>query len=130
MSSRSARGYLIPHLVRSLLQRRITVLFPGGPLQINENYRGRIFVDVERCIGCGLCARDCPADALEVERLDGKGVRVRHWYDRCASCGQCELSCRSGALRLDASFKEATASRDDLVVEWVREGPPSGAEED
>lgn len=62
---------------------------------------------------------------LEVERLDGRGARVRLQHDRCAACGECERVCRFGAIRLEPAFHPATSERDELQVEWVREGPPA-----
>ncbi|MCM1467824.1 MAG: 4Fe-4S binding protein [Alistipes sp.] len=50
-------------------------------------------VDVKKacstgCIGCSLCQRNCPVDAVKVEdslaHID---------YDVCAGCGLCERKC-------------------------------------
>ena len=40
------------------------------------------------CIGCGICQRDCPLDAIKVENF------LAHIdYDACAGCGLCERKC-------------------------------------
>ena len=39
-----------------------------------------IIIDREKCIGCGLCAADCPAEKLEVE--NGKAV----YTPECIQC--------------------------------------------
>jgi hydrogenase-4 component H len=114
-------GYLIPHLWRSLWRKPITVSFPFGPLQLSPSYRGRVALDVAACRACGLCARDCPASALVVERQGRRGVRITHYYDRCANCGQCELSCPTQAIRLQPDFTPGGTSRDSLHVVWSRE---------
>ena len=130
MPHRLPRVYLIPRLLRSLLGKRVTVLYPYGTLEIDESYRGEISIDIDRCIGCGACARACPTNALEVERLEGGGVSIRHDYGRCANCGQCELSCPRGAIRLRPSFHRAVTSLDQLHREWRRDGPPQREDKD
>ena len=120
MSQRPSYIYLIPHLLRTLLSKPITVSFPNGPLQLPAAYRGQVVVDIDSCKGCGLCARDCPSGALFVERQGEKGVRIVHFYDRCTSCGQCELSCRYHAVHLQSSFRAGASSHSTLKVEWVK----------
>ena len=121
MSRRISRTYLVPHLLKSFLRKRTTVSFPYGPLDLGESYRGQVAVDIDACVGCGRCARDCPTGSLVVERPDGGGIRILHFYDRCASCGQCVISCGPKAIRLEPSFRAGAPSREELRGEWVRE---------
>lgn len=129
MARRRSRSYLLPHVLRTLTEAPITVRYPFAPLEIPRAYRGRVVVEIARCRGCGRCERDCPAAAIELERLPERGVRLRHAADRCAACGQCEESCPFGAIRLESSFRPACSNRADLQVEWVREGPPRTGED-
>ena len=82
MSKRLSYLYLVPRVLRTLIQEPVTVAFPRGPLELSQAYRGQIVIDIERCKGCGLCAKDCPADALTVERLGRESVRIIHLFDR------------------------------------------------
>ena len=111
MGRRNSLVQLLPELVRTFLSPRVTVQYPVGPPIIHESYRGKVSVRPDRCIGCGLCVRDCPASALELEREEWQGFRLIYHGDRCTLCGQCEASCRQGALELVNQLPGATRHR-------------------
>ena len=60
---------------------------------------GKPMVTPSRCIGCGLCARQCAHGAISFQ---GEG-RKRHAFidhDRCVGCGRCVGACRDqGAIQ-------------------------------
>ena len=51
-------------------------------------------IDPEKCKGCTLCARNCPANAISGE------VKKTHVVDnlKCIKCGACIDSCKFGAV--------------------------------
>ena len=107
--------YLLPQLWRTLFARQITVRFPFRPLELPVHFRGKVVAQPELCKGCGLCVRDCPALALELERDSRERFRLIHHRDRCAYCGQCKDNCRFGAIVLVNEFVQATPRRDVLT---------------
>ena len=54
-----------------------------------------VIVDWNRCVGCGLCKKDCVSDNFEIE--NGKAVLQR---DTCIFCGHCEAVCPQGAISM------------------------------
>lgn len=54
-------------------------------------------IDTDKCRGCTLCAKKCPANAISGE------VKSAHKIDRdkCIKCGSCVSVCRFGAVNVD-----------------------------
>ena len=54
-------------------------------------------IDPEKCKGCTLCARNCPADAIS------GSVKEPHTIDplKCVKCGKCKTVCNFGAVKVD-----------------------------
>lgn len=54
-------------------------------------------IDADKCRGCTLCAKKCPANAISGE------VKSAHKIDRdkCIKCGSCVSVCRFGAVNVD-----------------------------
>ena len=68
-----------------------------------------IIVNEEKCIGCGLCEKDCPAGCIHVE---GGKAKVR--AGGCLECGHCYAICPEGAVTM-ANYD----CRDEAVVEMT-----------
>lgn len=52
-------------------------------------------IDLEKCIGCGNCVKDCVSELLEVHNGT---VNIKNGY--CIECGHCVAICPTGAARL------------------------------
>lgn len=74
---------------------------------------GKIDNDMSKCILCGLCARQCPAECISVDR-DAKTWTINR--DDCMQCGACIDACKKfNALSYaedDGEEGEAVYSKD------------------
>lgn len=96
-------GTMFNDVATSLFRKPVTERYPFERKDPPERFRGCLIWTADNCTGCGLCAMDCPANAIEMIVLDKKAKRfVLHYHlDRCTFCAQCVHSCRQECLEMD-----------------------------
>jgi len=110
------RFSLLSAILDAFIKAPETIDYPFGQLDLAEGFRGAIVFDTDKCIGCGLCVLNCPADALQMDKKSREEYKLIHFPARCAYCGQCEDNCRHGAISHSNKLVKPTLNPEGLVV--------------
>ncbi|MCR5357195.1 MAG: NADH-quinone oxidoreductase subunit NuoF [Lachnospiraceae bacterium] len=61
-------------------------------------------INPDICIGCGLCARNCPAECISRTHYIPEGHKLASFeidQEKCAKCGLCKSNCKFNAITKD-----------------------------
>lgn len=85
------------------------------PVEIPPGFRGKIMYDREACIGCQMCIKVCPSEAIEFIP-DGRKVKI--YVSRCTFCELCTDICPKDCLKMSDEFLMANFDKygDDMIV--------------
>lgn len=104
-------------------ERVITQQYPKERFPLPPRYRGMLFNDVNKCIACLLCAKDCPVDCITVTGV-GKGKERRPDvftidFNKCMWCNLCVEVCPVESLYMTHEYEVTFRDRRDMFVDFM-----------
>ncbi|MCK5474559.1 MAG: 4Fe-4S dicluster domain-containing protein [Candidatus Aenigmarchaeota archaeon] len=102
---------LAKEAIKNMLSPPATRKYPKIKPKLPENFRGKIEHFPEKCTYCGLCEKNCPSNAITVDR------EKKTWacdYGKCTFCSQCEEDCRKinkCAIKLTKDYELAKKNK-------------------
>jgi len=81
-------GKMAREVLTSLFRKPATVLYPYVKVRMPNLFRGKIKFMSSQCIGCKLCMRDCPTNAITITKVGDKQFQAEFDLDKCIYCAQ------------------------------------------
>jgi len=111
---------------REMFKPKFTRQYPEERWDPPASFRGRPVLvmeenGVERCVACGLCARVCPALAIEVQASETELEKERYPVKfeinmlRCIYCGFCEEACPEEAIIMSQEYELTFYKYEDAI---------------
>lgn len=111
--------------LKQVFRPKFTRRYPEERWNPPASFRGRpVLVEeqgVERCVACGLCARVCPALAIEVQASETPLEKERYPVTfeinmlRCIFCGFCEEACPEEAIIMSDEYELVFTKPEDAI---------------
>lgn len=109
-------GKMLKQVLDSIFIKPATTKYPLQKKEMPDKFRGKLKFYPERCIGCKLCMRDCPSNAINIKKVGDKQFVAEIDLGKCIYCAQCVDSCLKKALETTKEFELAALDRDRLKV--------------
>lgn len=104
--------------LKNLLTKPFTELYPFQRKIPAPRFRGNIRYYPKRCIGCRLCEKNCPVNAI---KFYSKG-KIKFDMKVCILCGNCADVCPVSAIEYTQDYERATNNKKKITFEESQDG--------
>ena len=111
-----------------IFKKKVTIRYPDERKELPKNYRGRHYLDVEKCVACEFCATACPVNIIFIVG-EPHPEKVRHPRVfnidilKCIFCGYCVDACPTGALHMTDVYEMISPQRFILTIDELSRIP-------
>lgn len=115
-----AMPWMIPNIVKNLVGSPATKGYPFVAPNYFPGSRGRLQVDLERCVFCGICEWSCPSNAITKHgSKNDPDVTIEYNPFACIYCARCAEMCPSCAIYVHENHtvpadRKITYGREDI----------------
>ena len=92
--------------LKNLFSRPYTRRYPSEPADLPDNNRGRVEWDMQKCIWCFLCQKNCPTLAIKTDKIAKTQTVSRN---RCIACGRCVEVCPTQTIYMREQYSKPAA---------------------
>ncbi|MFU8813535.1 MAG: NuoI/complex I 23 kDa subunit family protein [Balneolaceae bacterium] len=131
--------------IRHFFGPSVTLQYPDERYELPKNSRAKLYVNIDDCIGCNLCARACPVNCIDIETVPatadvdlGKtstGNPKRFWLARfnidmakCMYCDLCVHPCPTECIYMIPDYEYSEFDRTNLIYHFSNLEPELVAE--
>ena len=107
--------------IKTAANKRSTYRYPDKKLPVQKRSRGMLSLDMDNCIGCQLCYKICPSEAIRMQKIN---MHYKHNvrdeapsidFNKCIFCGLCSEICPPKVLHHTHKYDISTDNRGELV---------------
>jgi len=113
--------------------RTVVVQYPDVEPVLQPRYRGFHVYQIERCIACEACVKNCPVDCISLEKTGPRkldktrdiavGGAITAYtinHSTCLLCGLCTEVCPTQCLTMGSIHDNSVYQREDLITDYVK----------